>query len=324
METRTRILSGIQPTGSPHLGNYFGAIKQHIELQKEGDCFYFIADYHALTTIKDGDALRQNTYEVAATYLAFGLDPATTTFFRQSDVPEVTELTWILSTVAGMGLLERAHSYKDKLAKKLSPMVGLFLYPILMASDILIYKSNLVPVGQDQIQHVEITRDIAGYFNNTFGETFPLPDYRMGVAPKVPGIDGAKMSKSYDNTIELSLAGKALRKKIMSIVTDSKTVEEPKSPDNCTVFILYSLMSTEAEKLALAERYQAGGMGYGDAKTLLLEKIEDKFADFRMRYAKIMADPEYVEESLRMGAMKARSLAAQTLTEVRSAVGFRA
>jgi tryptophanyl-tRNA synthetase len=309
---RHRVLSGIQPTGKPHLGNYFGAIQQHI------------ADYHALTTMHDADEVRRNTFEIAATYLAFGLDPSRAVFFRQSDVAEVTELTWILSTVAGMGLLERAHSYKDKVSRGITPTVGLFLYPVLMAADILIYKSTVVPVGQDQIQHVEITRDIAGSFNATFREVFPLPDHRLSEAPKVPGTDGAKMSKSYDNTIELTLAGKPLRKKVMSIVTDSKTVEEPKDPATCTVFTLYSLLASEKERQELADLYRKGGLGYGQAKEVLLEKIEDTFADFRMRYAKIVADPSTVEEILRTGAMRARSVAAQTLAEVRAAVGFRA
>jgi len=272
MSNRPRILSGVQPSGKLHLGNYFGAIRQHIALQDTGECFYFIADYHALTTIQDARALRENVRAVALDYLALGLDPEKAAFFRQSDIPEVTELAWVLSTVTGMGLLERAHSYKDKLARGIPASAGLFSYPVLMAADILIYKSNVVPVGQDQVQHIEMTRDMAGYFNSTWGNpVFPLPEARVEGAPVVPGIDGKKMSKSYGNTIDIFAEGKELKTAVMRIVTDSTPVEAPKDPEKDNVFALYALLATAAELEALANRYRAGGLGYGDAKKLLIE-----------------------------------------------------
>ncbi len=319
-----RILSGVQPSGKLHLGNYFGAIKQHIALQNEGQCFYFIADYHALTTIQDRNLLSENVRDVALDYLALGLDPERTVFFRQSDVPEVTELTWILASVTGMGLLERAHSYKDKIARGIAPSVGLFIYPILMASDILIYRSNVVPVGQDQVQHIEMTRDMAGYFNQTFREVFPLPDYRLDEVPSVPGTDGKKMSKSYGNTIEIFAEGKALKKSVMGIVTDSTPVEAPKDPGKCNVFALYSLFASESEKEALAARYRAGGMGYGEAKGMLLEKIDRQFAPAREKRKQLAANPQQVEAVLRNGAERARAEARITMNLVRDAVGMRA
>src|SRR5438876_4166028 len=256
--TRKRILSGVQPSGKLHLGNYFGAIKQHIALQQEAECFYFIADYHALTTVQDADILRQHVRDVALDYLALGLDPNKAVFFRQSDVPEVTELAWMLSCVTNTGLLERAHSYKDKLDKGIEASVGLFTYPVLMAADILIYRSNIVPVGKDQVQHIEMTQDMAGKFNRAFGDIFPIPNYRLTKASKVPGTDGQKMSKSYGNTIDIFAEGKALKKSVMGIVTDSSTVADPKDPNKCTVFALYSMFATEEEKAALAARYRAG------------------------------------------------------------------
>lgn len=321
-KSQRRILSGVQPSGKLHLGNYFGALKQHIALQAEGECFYFIADYHALTTIQDPKLLSENVRDVALDYLALGLDPERTVFFRQSDVPEVTELTWILATVTGMGLLERAHSYKDKVQRGIMPSVGLFLYPVLMASDILIYRSHVVPVGQDQVQHIEMTRDMAGYFNQTYRPIFPLPDYRLDVVPTVPGTDGRKMSKSYGNTIEIFAEGKALRKAVMGIVTDSTPLEAPKDPDRCNVFKLYSLFATEQEQAALAARYRAGGMGYGEAKQMLLEKIEAHFAPARQRRKELAAHPEQVETILRRGAERARAEARQTMALVREAVGL--
>src|SRR5215475_3543613 len=295
---RQRILSGVQPSGKLHLGNYFGAIKQHIELQEQGDCFYFIANYHAQTTMRDlaermsveqsrklkaADLLRQHTLDVALDYLALGLDPNKAVFYRQSDVPEVTELTWILSTVTNMGLLERAVSYKDKIDKGIEASVGLFTYPVLMAADILIVRSHVVPVGKDQIQHLEMTADMAGKFNRAFGEVFPEPSARLTKESKVMGIDGQKMSKSYGNTIDIFAEGKPLQKTIMSIVTDSSKVEDPKDPERCNVFALYSLFATQEEKAALAARYRAGGMGYGEAKQLLYEKMEAYFAPARER-----------------------------------------
>jgi tryptophanyl-tRNA synthetase len=320
---RPRILSGVQPSGKLHLGNYFGAIRQHIALQEEGECFFFIADLHALTTIQDAGLLRENVRAVALDYLALGLDPEKTAFFRQSDIPEVAELAWILSTVTGMGLLERAHSYKDKLARGIAPSVGLFTYPVLMAADILLYKSNLVPVGQDQVQHIEMTRDIAGYFNQTYGKVFPPPEHRLDRAPIVPGTDGKKMSKSYGNTIEIFAEGKPLHAAAMRIVTDSTPVEAPKDPSNDNVFALYALLATEAERESLAARYRAGGLGYGDAKKMLIEKIEAYFAAAREKRKKLASDPTIVDGALARGADRARSVARATLQEVREATGLR-
>ncbi len=322
-KTRPRILSGVQPSGKLHLGNYFGAIKQHIALQDVGECFYFIADYHALTTINDPKLLRDNVRDVALDYLALGLDADRVAFFRQSDVPEVTELAWILSTVTGMGLLERAHSYKDKVQRGITPSVGLFTYPMLMAADILIYRSHFVPVGQDQVQHIEMARDMAGYFKQTYAEVFPLPDYKLDAVPKVPGIDGEKMSKSYNNTIDIFAEGKALKKTVMSIVTDSTPVEAPKEPEKCNVFKLYSLFATDAEREALATRYRAGGMGYGEAKGMLLEKTDAFFAPARQKRKELAAHPEQVETALRQGAAKARAEAQKTMELVRKATGLR-
>lgn len=337
--TPRRILSGVQPSGKLHLGNYFGAIRQHIALQDEAPCFYFIADYHALTTLEEAtrrrigreritpsdraETLRENTRDVALDYLALGLDPDKAVFFRQSDVPEVTELAWILSTVTNMGLLERAVSYKEKVEKGIDASVGLFFYPILMAADILIYRSHLVPVGKDQVQHIEMTQDIAGKFNRTYGDIFPIPEYRLDKESKVPGIDGQKMSKSYSNTIDLFAEGNALKKTVMSIVTDSTPVEAPKDPDRCNVFALYSLFATAEEKAALAARYRAGGMGYGESKKMLLEKINAYFGPARERRKQLAANPRQVEEILRRGAQRARAEARQTMALVREAVGMR-
>ena len=276
-----RILSGVQPSGKLHLGNYFGAVKQHIALQEEGNCFYFIANYHALTTIQDRTKLRENTRDVALDYLALGLDPHKVMFFRQSDVPEVAELAWIFSTVTNMGLLERAVSYKDKIDKGIEASVGLFTYPVLMAADILIYRSHLVPVGKDQVQHLEMTQDIAGKFNRAFKEIFPLPNYRLDKGSKVPGTDGQKMSKSYGNTIDIFAEGKQLEKSVMGIKTDSTPMGQPLNPDTCNVFALYSLLATDEEQAALAADYRAGNIGYGGAKKLLKNKIDAYFAAAR-------------------------------------------
>jgi tryptophanyl-tRNA synthetase len=334
-----RILSGVQPSGKLHLGNYFGAIKQHIELQHEGECFYFIADYHALTTVREtaerlavesqkparpADLLRQFTHDVALDYLALGLDPQKAVFFRQSDVPEVCELTWILSTVTNMGLLERAHSYKDKIDKGIEASVGLFTYPVLMAADILIYRSQVVPVGHDQVQHIEMTADMAGKFNRAFGEAFPIPTYRLTKESKVPGTDGQKMSKSYGNTIEIFAEGNALKKPVMSIKTDSTPKGQPLNPETCNVFALYSLFATEEEKAALAAQYRAGAVGYGDAKKMLLEKIDAYFGPAREKRKQLAAHPEQVEEVLRQGAQRARAEARRTMALVREAVGMKA
>lgn len=317
-----RILSGIQPTSKIHLGNYFGAIKQHIELQQQGECFYFIANYHALTSVNDPVALRENTLDIALDYLSLGLDPERTALFRQSDIPEVTELTWLLSTVTGMGLLERAHSFKDKVARGISPNVGLFTYPILMASDILIYKSDIVPVGIDQIQHIEMAQDMAGYFNNTYREVFKRPEAQLSSTPKVPGTDGQKMSKSYRNTIEVFAEGTALKKAVMGIVTDSQPIEAPKDPDTNIVYQIYSLFASEAEKAEMREHFLQGGYGYGQAKKALLEKIEAYFADARVRRKELADNCDYVEMVLKKGAERARTEAIRTLKEARSACGL--
>jgi len=321
--SRKRILSGIQPTGRLHLGNYFGAIRQHIALQDEGECFYFMADYHSMTTVSDPALRRQLVRDVALDYLALGLDPDKAILFRQSEVPEVTELTWMLSSVTNMGLLERAHSYKDKIDKGIEASVGLFTYPVLMAADILIYRSHLVPVGEDQVQHLEMTRDMAGKFNRAYGEIFPLPEARLVKhGAKVPGIDGQKMSKSYNNTIEIFAEGKALKKVVMGIVTDSTPVEAPKDPDKCNVFALYSLFADEQEKATLAARYRAGGMGYGEAKQLLLAKIDEYFALAREKRKQLASDAKLVDDILSRGAIKARAEAQATMKPVRAAAGF--
>ena len=317
-----RILSGIQPSGKLHLGNYFGMMKPALEWQARGEVFLFIANYHALTTVSDPAALRQATLDVALDFLACGLDPAKTAFYRQSDTPEVHELAWFLSTVTPMGLLERCHSYKDKTSKGIAATHGLFAYPVLMAADILAVDGNVVPVGRDQKQHVEVARDVAIKFNNAFGEVFtiPEPQIREEVAV-VPGVDGQKMSKSYNNTIEIFGEAKAVQKRIMGIKTDSKTVEEPKDPDTCNVFKLYKLVASPAEIEALAARYRAGGMGYGDAKKALAAAVEGHFGPMRQKRAELASNLDFVEQVLREGAQKARARASATLERARRAIG---
>lgn len=318
-----RYLSGIQPSGVLHLGNYFGAMRQHVARQEEHDCYYFIADYHSLTTVHEADRLREYVRGVTLDYLAVGLDPEKVAFFRQSDVPEVTELAWILSTVTGMGLLERCHSYKDKIARGISPSHGLFAYPVLMASDILIYDSERVPVGKDQIQHIEVTRDIVQSFNHRYGDTLVLPEPEVeDTTAVVPGTDGQKMSKSYGNTIEMFAEKKRLKKSIMGIVTDSLGVEEPKDPETNTIYQLHGLMASPEEQAELAERFRAGGMGYGDAKKALLEKTLEVFGPFRERREELEKDPDRVEDILREGGRKARQTARGVLDRVRLAVGL--
>ncbi len=318
-----RVLSGIQPSGKLHIGNYFGMMKPAIELQEKGETYLFIANYHALTTVSDADKLRQDTLDVALDFLACGLDPEKTVFFRQSDVPEVTELTWLLSTITPMGLLERCHSYKDKIAKGIAPSHALFSYPVLMAADILAVQSTVVPVGRDQKQHVEVTRDIAIKFNNQYGEVFtiPEPSIREEVAV-VPGIDGQKMSKSYDNHIELFGGIKATRKRVMRVVTDSTPLEEPKNPDTCNVFALYKLFASEQELAAMTEKYRAGGYGYGDAKKTLYEAMSAYFAPFREKREVLEKDLDFVHDVLASGAEKARQTAGETLVAARRAMGL--
>ncbi|HCN29999.1 MAG TPA: tryptophan--tRNA ligase [Verrucomicrobiales bacterium] len=319
-----RILSGLQPSGRLHIGNYFGMMEAALKLQHEGEAFYFIADYHSLTSIQDGKLLRSHVRDLAVDFLACGLDPAKCVLFRQSDVPEHTELSWILSTVTPMGLLERCHSYKDKIANGISPSHGLFAYPVLMAADILIYDSDVVPVGRDQKQHVEVTRDIAVKMNLAFGEGLlkvPEPRIREETAV-VPGLDGRKMSKSYDNTIQLFEEPAVLKKKIMRIVMDSTPLEAPKPIENNSVLALYKLVASEADYQTMVDDHLRGGIGYGDFKKRLLEAMLAHFAPFRERRAEIVADPAYVNRVLAEGAEKARAIARQTLNRIRAAVGL--
>lgn len=320
-----RILSGIQPSGRPHIGNYLGMMEPSIRLQDEGDAFYFMADYHSLTSTHDPDTLRSNVRNLAIDFLACGLDPEKATFWRQSDVPEVTELAWILSCVTPMGLLERCVSYKDKIAQGLSPSHGLFAYPVLQAADILIFDSNIVPIGKDQKQHIEVTRDIAGKFNDRYGEDLlvvPEPRIREDTAT-VPGLDGRKMSKSYDNTIELfEETEKKLRKKIMRIVTDSTAVEDPKNPDESYIVELYQLFASPGEVEEMKDSFRAGGQGYGHYKQQLFEAIRDHFAPMRERREELVQDAAYVDGVLESGAKRAREKAREVIDRVRSAVGM--
>lgn len=324
-----RILSGIQPSGALHLGNYFGMMKPAIELQRQGEAYYFIANYHSMTSLFDAEQRRRNSLDVALDFLACGLDPSKSVFFKQSEVPEVTELTWMLSTVAPMGLLERCHSYKDKKARLAGDDMdqvnhGLFAYPVLMAADILIYDSNVVPVGKDQKQHVEVTRDLAIKFNNQYGQTFvvPEPQIKEDVAV-VPGTDGQKMSKSYDNTIEIFGAEKAMRKKVMSMVMDSRTPEEPK-PDadkNLAIQLLKLVAPADAAR-EFEERLRAGGLGYGDLKKELFQRIWDYFATARVKREELSKNLDYVNEVLTQGAAKARALARTVLSRAKKNCGL--
>jgi len=321
-----RILTGIQPSGIPHIGNYFGAMKQCIDLQDEnvGECFLFIADYHSMTTNPKPEDLRSRIERLAVDFLACGIDPEKTVFFRQSDVPEVCELTWILNCLTGLGFLERAHSYKDKIAKGFQPNNGLFSYPVLMASDILIYQSDLVPVGKDQKQHLEMTRDIAIKFNQTYGDTFKIPDEKISSSVAViPGLDGQKMSKSYNNTIEIFGDEKPMRKKFMSIKTDSKGMEEPKDPDTCSIFQLYKLFASPEQVEEMRQKYIAGGYGYGHAKQALFEAYLEFFAPMRKRREELLANMDYVHAILKSGGERARAEAVKTMDTVRKRVGLR-
>jgi tryptophanyl-tRNA synthetase len=318
-----RVLSGIQPTGRFHWGNYFGAIRQYIDLQHGNQAYYFIANLHALTTIRDRGQLRQNTLDAALDLLSLGLDPDKATLFVQSDVPEVTELTWLLMSITPMGLLERCVSYKDKLAKGIVADAGLFTYPVLMSADILIYDSDLVPVGADQIQHIEVARDIAGSFNHLFGEIFVLPKYKvLETSAKVPGTDGEKMSKSYNNTIEIFEEPKALRKKIMRITTDSRPMEQPKEPDTDHLFQLYSLFAADTQREEMAALYRRGGFGYGQVKTALADVAENFFAAARAKRAELAADPARVQQILADGASRARQKAGEVLARAKKACGI--
>ena len=319
-----RILSGIQPSGQLHIGNYFGMMRSMIANMDRADLYAFIVDLHALTSVQDRERLSRGTLEAAADFLALGLDPSRCTFWVQSDVPEVTELTWILSTLTPMGLLERCHSYKDKIAKGIAPSHGLFSYPVLMAADILLYQAERVPVGKDQKQHIEVARDIAIKFNNTFGETFIIPEPVIDDnLATIPGLDGQKMSKSYGNTIPIFLPPKELKKRVMAIVTDSKPVEEPKDPDKCNLFNIYKLFAP-AERLAeVRDLYVNGGAMYGKIKLELLDLLIEFFGPAQEKRAQLLADPGQIRDILHQGAEKARAKAAITLDLVRDRAGLK-
>jgi tryptophanyl-tRNA synthetase len=321
-----RILTGIQSSGRPHLGNLLGAILPAIELSKDpkNESLFFIADLHSLTTVKDADLMKENTYAVAAAWMACGFDTQKNLFYRQSHVSEVTELTWILSCFTPYPMLANAHSFKDKADRLSDVNGGLFVYPVLMAADILMYDANFVPVGKDQKQHLEMTRDIASAFNHQFGETFVIPEAIIGKeVMTVPGTDGQKMSKSYDNIIDIFLPEKQLRKKIMSIVTDSTPLEEPKNPDICNVFAIYSLLAEKTQVQQLREKYLGGNYGYGHAKQELFELILDKFVGERALFHKFMDNTQLLEEELRLGEEKARNIGSEVLNKVRKKIGYR-
>jgi tryptophanyl-tRNA synthetase len=318
-----RVLSGIQPTGRFHWGNYFGAIRQYIELQEEDESYYFIANLHALTTIRDAEQLRRNTIDAALDLLALGLDPERATLFVQSDVPEVSELCWLLMTGAPLGLLERCHAYKEKKAKGITADAGLFTYPVLMAADILAYDADIVPVGEDQVQHIEVCRDLARSFNHHFGEVFTIPRAKLlEASAKVPGTDGEKMSKSYDNTIEIFEELKVARKKIMRIPTDSRPMEDPKDPDEDHLFALYSLFVDDQQREAMAATYRKGGFGYGMVKKELADAAEAFFAEARSRRQQLEQQPERVTEILADGARRARKKAGDVLQRAKQACGL--
>jgi tryptophanyl-tRNA synthetase len=326
-----RFLSGLQPSGELHLGNYFGAIVQHLRYQEAGNSYYFIANYHALTTLVESAAaakltpaalLRDRTFDVAATYLALGLDPARSVLFRQSDVPEVTELTWLLLNCISAGHLERSPSYKDKVARGLDANAGLLVYPVLMAADILIYDSDVVPVGKDQVTHVEMARDLAGAFNAAFGEVFVVPRHQLSEAPYVIGTDGTKMSKSYNNAIPIFAAGKELKRRVNAIVTDSTPLEAPKEPEGRVAYEMMKLFAGPDELAEVAARYRAGNYGDGHAKQALMAQIDARFGPAREKKAWLHAHPEEVDVVLRAGAEKARAVARQTLNRARLACGL--
>ncbi len=320
-----RIFSGVQPSrGALHLGNYFGAVKQHIDCQTAYEPFYFIADLHAMTTVQDAALLKQYTFEVALDYLALGLDPVRTVFFRQSQIPETTELAWILSVVGGKGLLDRAHSYKDKVQKGLNSSIGLYYYPVLMAADILLYQADVVPVGQDQKQHVEITQDLAQAFNHRYKtELLKRPEVLFSKTPKVLGIDGDKMSKSYGNTIDIFEPLKSAQKKIMSIKTDSLPVEAPKDPETCLVLHFMRLFASPEEISTWEGRYRAGGVGYGEVKKRVFELYEQTFAAARKEREKLLNAKDHIYRILEEGESRARAVAEANMTEIRKLVGLR-
>jgi tryptophanyl-tRNA synthetase len=322
--TKPVVLSGIQPSGNLHLGNYFGAVQQYLEFLDKGyDCYYFLANYHALTSLRDRDRLLQLTRSTAVDYLALGLDPARCAIYRQSDLSEVCELQWILTTVTPMGLLERAHAYKDKVAQGIPADHGLFAYPVLQAADILIVRANFVPVGQDQKQHIEVTRDIAQYFNSAYGEVLTIPEpYIPDAVAVVPGRDGRKMSKSYNNTIELFAGEEDLRRQIWSIVTDSATVAEPKDPDKNALYAVLKLFCSAGEQMEWADRFRSGGLGYREVKQAIFDHFMHLFGPARARRQELLGRPEYVEEALRQGVEKAKAVARPLMREIRDAVGI--
>jgi len=324
MGKRKTILSGIQPSGKLHIGNYFGAMKQHIQMQEEGDAFYFLANYHSLTSVTDGEKLNQFTRDVVLDYLALGLDPEKCTFFAQSDVPQTTELAWILGCHTPVSLMEKGVSYKDKVANGLNPNIGLFTYPILQAADILIYHSDLVPVGEDQKQNIEICRDLAGKLNRAYDkELLILPkEYIVKNVATVPGTDGQKMSKSYQNTIDIFDEGNSLKKRVMSIQTDSAQLEDPKDPDKCNVFALIKLFADKKYADEIADKYRRGGYSYGHAKKELFTLIQDYFEEARERRKELQKDTDYVNEVLREGGKKARERAERVMEPIRSATGL--
>jgi len=324
MGKRKTILSGIQPSGKLHIGNYFGAMRQHIQMQDEGDAYYFLANYHSLTSLSDGEKLNQFTTDVVLDYLALGLDPEKCTFFAQSDVPQTTELAWILGCHAPVSLMEKGVSYKDKVAQGLNPNIGLFTYPILQAADILIYHSDLVPVGEDQKQNIEICRDLAGKLNRAYDqELLKIPkEYIVKSVATVPGVDGRKMSKSYQNTIDIFDEGKSLKKRVMSIQTDSAALEDSKNPDTCNVFALIKLFASKAKREEIDGKYREGGYGYGHAKKELNEMISEYFADARERRKVLMNDSGYVNDVLREGGKKARERAESVMEPIRTATGL--
>ncbi len=320
-----RVLSGLQPSGQLHLGNYAGAIRQFIDMQDTHEMYVFVASYHALTSTRDPEAMRNNIRQIVIDYIAFGLDPEKTNIYLQHDVPRVAELCWLLACVCPKHMMDKATSYKDKVAKGLAASIGLYTYPVLQAADILSVNADLVPVGQDQVQHIEITRDLSQKFNHQYGEVFKLPDYQIREAAGIlPGIDGQKMSKSYGNDIDPFMAEKPLRKRIMKIVTDSTPVDEPKNPEPCTVYQLYRAIAGHDDPRTheLAGRYRAGGMGYGEAKQSLFELILDHFAEARKRRRALMADPGYVQQVLKQGAAAAGEQLDMVLARARQAVGF--
>ncbi len=319
-----KILSGIQPSGQLHIGNYFGMMKTMISNMEKSDLYVFIVDLHALTSVHDRDKLATGTLEAAADFLALGLDPDKCTFWVQSDVPEVCELAWILSTLTPMGLMERCHSYKEKVAKGIDASHGLFSYPVLMAADILLYQADRVPVGKDQKQHLEVARDIAQKFNNNFGETFVVPEPAISEkTATVPGLDGQKMSKSYGNTIPIFLEGKPLKKKVMAIATDATPVEDPKDPEHCNLFAMFKLFADAQRVQEVRELYVNGGAAYGYIKLELLDLISDYYAGARQKKAEYLSDPDMLRGILRKGADRAREKATVTLDLVRDRVGLK-